>query len=79
MKSVCIVFVMITAASFLMAVTSQGTDSIYVSGKVLCQDCTDGWNEWVRGAKPIKGMFWLVPNLILWTKSSRKHVYAVLD
>lgn len=28
---------------------------IHVGGKVLCQDCTQGWNEWVQGAKPIKG------------------------
>ncbi|XP_019157183.1 PREDICTED: non-classical arabinogalactan protein 31 [Ipomoea nil] len=52
MKSVWFVFVMIVA--FLMA-AAEGTDSIHVSGKVLCQDCTQGWNEWVSGAKPIKG------------------------
>ena len=28
---------------------------IRVGGKVLCQDCTEGWNEWVNGHKPIKG------------------------
>ncbi|THG01624.1 hypothetical protein TEA_016098 [Camellia sinensis var. sinensis] len=28
---------------------------IHVGGKVLCQDCSQGWNEWVHGAKPIKG------------------------
>ncbi|KAM4090188.1 hypothetical protein ACJW30_09G040800 [Castanea mollissima] len=28
---------------------------IHVGGKVLCQDCTQGWNEWVHGCKPIKG------------------------
>ncbi|KAA8518661.1 hypothetical protein F0562_016135 [Nyssa sinensis] len=28
---------------------------VHVGGKVLCQDCTQGWNEWVHGAKPIKG------------------------
>ncbi|CAL5350875.1 unnamed protein product [Camellia sinensis] len=27
---------------------------IHVGGKVLCQDCSQGWNEWVHGAKPIK-------------------------
>lgn len=31
--------------------------TIHVGGKVLCQDCTQGWNEWVHGAKPIKGMY----------------------
>ncbi|CAN6716186.1 unnamed protein product [Malus baccata var. baccata] len=29
--------------------------TIHVGGKVLCQDCTQGWNEWVHGARPIKG------------------------
>lgn len=28
---------------------------IHVGGKVLCQDCTKGWNEWVNGSNPIKG------------------------
>ncbi|WMV38484.1 hypothetical protein MTR67_031869 [Solanum verrucosum] len=27
-----------------------------IAGKVLCQDCTQGWNEWVDGAKAIKGL-----------------------
>lgn len=30
-------------------------EMIQVGGKVLCQDCTKGWNEWVHGAKPLKG------------------------
>ncbi|MED6156695.1 hypothetical protein PIB30_016629 [Stylosanthes scabra] len=29
---------------------------IHVAGKVLCQDCTQGWNEWVNGGNPIKGV-----------------------
>ncbi|KAF5186119.1 Pollen ole e 1 allergen and extensin family protein [Thalictrum thalictroides] len=28
---------------------------IHVGGKVLCQDCTGDWNDWVQGSKPIKG------------------------
>ena len=28
---------------------------IHVGGKVLCQDCTKGWNDWVNGSNPIKG------------------------
>ncbi|KAL9332026.1 hypothetical protein ACSQ67_001636 [Phaseolus vulgaris] len=28
----------------------------YVGGKVMCQDCTQGWNEWVNGDKPLKGV-----------------------
>uniref|UniRef100_A0A7N1A116 Pistil-specific extensin-like protein n=1 Tax=Kalanchoe fedtschenkoi TaxID=63787 RepID=A0A7N1A116_KALFE len=30
-------------------------DVIHVVGKVLCQDCSQGWNEWVKGSDPIKG------------------------
>lgn len=39
-----------------------GKDVIHVGGKVVCQDCTQGWNEWVNGAKPLKGkyMFFLL-------------------
>jgi hypothetical protein len=29
---------------------------IHVGGKVLCQDCSKGWNEWVNGDKAIKGI-----------------------
>ncbi|KAL5709693.1 hypothetical protein ACHQM5_020351 [Ranunculus cassubicifolius] len=29
--------------------------TIHVGGKVLCQDCAEGWNEWVAGTQPIKG------------------------
>ncbi|XLR27251.1 hypothetical protein S83_055151 [Arachis hypogaea] len=29
---------------------------IHVAGKVLCQDCTQGWNEWISGGNPIKGV-----------------------
>ncbi|KAG9441859.1 hypothetical protein H6P81_017713 [Aristolochia fimbriata] len=28
---------------------------IHVGGKVLCQDCTQGWNEWAHEGSPIKG------------------------
>ncbi|GAB4827072.1 hypothetical protein Ancab_033955 [Ancistrocladus abbreviatus] len=31
------------------------TKVIHVGGKVMCQDCTKSWNEWVSGARPIKG------------------------
>ncbi|KAL9993339.1 hypothetical protein Hdeb2414_s0009g00305051 [Helianthus debilis subsp. tardiflorus] len=34
---------------------SSGDGVIRVGGKVLCQDCTEGWNEWVNGNKPIEG------------------------
>ncbi|KAL5563768.1 hypothetical protein UlMin_033515 [Ulmus minor] len=28
---------------------------IHVTGKVLCQDCSKDWNEWVHGNKPTEG------------------------
>ncbi|KAL8516784.1 hypothetical protein ACS0TY_015151 [Phlomoides rotata] len=31
------------------------SEVFHVAGKVLCQDCGHGWNEWVNGANPIKG------------------------
>lgn len=49
------------AASFLLlssAVHGHATvesEVFHVAGKVLCQDCGEGWNEWVNGANPIKG------------------------
>ncbi|XP_008803445.2 LOW QUALITY PROTEIN: pistil-specific extensin-like protein [Phoenix dactylifera] len=33
----------------------DGSKVIHVGGKVMCQDCTKGWNQWVHGANPIKG------------------------
>ncbi|XP_009779882.1 pistil-specific extensin-like protein [Nicotiana sylvestris] len=54
---------MVAAASLIVVFSNfmnvaqafEGMDVIHVAGKVLCQDCTQGWNEWVDGAKPIKG------------------------
>lgn len=34
---------------------------IRVGGKVLCQDCSEGWNEWVNGHKPIEGTY-IIPH-----------------
>ncbi|XP_074276572.1 proline-rich protein 1 [Silene latifolia] len=28
---------------------------IHIGGKVMCQDCSQGWNDWVQGSNPIKG------------------------
>ncbi|XP_061352405.1 non-classical arabinogalactan protein 31 [Gastrolobium bilobum] len=57
------VALMIIAASMLVGCTNNivvlaGDEpgAIHVGGKVLCQDCTQGWNEWVNGGKPIKGV-----------------------
>lgn len=44
------------AASLLIGCINivAGGDVIHIGGKVLCQDCTQGWNEWING-KPLKG------------------------
>ncbi|XP_051131188.1 pistil-specific extensin-like protein [Andrographis paniculata] len=49
------------AASLLVSSTAAGYGAddldpqvFHVTGKVLCQDCNKGWNEWVNGADPIK-------------------------
>ena len=58
--------VLIIATTLLVGCTNLGlayygeepnpySDQIHVGGKVLCQDCTQGWNEWIRGASPVKG------------------------
>lgn len=49
---------MIIIASMLVGCSSALDESgvIYVGGKVLCQDCTKGWNEWVNDGKPMKGI-----------------------
>ncbi|GMH09877.1 hypothetical protein Nepgr_011718 [Nepenthes gracilis] len=28
---------------------------MHVGGKVMCQDCTKSWNQWIKGDRPIKG------------------------
>lgn len=30
--------------------------AVHVAGEVLCQDCNQGWAEWIDG-KPIKGTY----------------------
>lgn len=57
-----VVAVIVAAAALLMlgAVEARrGHDDVKVvhyDGKVLCQDCSKGWNEWTKG-KPVKGTF----------------------
>ncbi|KAK2983749.1 hypothetical protein RJ640_024102 [Escallonia rubra] len=49
------VSLMVGAISIAEAWKEESAGVIHVGGKVLCQDCSQGWNEWVAGAKPIKG------------------------
>ncbi|XP_062119182.1 non-classical arabinogalactan protein 30 [Humulus lupulus] len=53
-----VVALWIVAASVIMAqIWAEPTtiQEVRVAGKVLCQDCTRPWSEWVKGTKPIKG------------------------
>lgn len=31
-------------------------DVIHVAGKVLCQDCSLNYDQWINGSEPIKGI-----------------------
>ncbi|OWM69667.1 hypothetical protein CDL15_Pgr025516 [Punica granatum] len=33
----------------------EEAEEIHVGGRVMCQDCTKGWNDWAKGGTPIKG------------------------
>ncbi|KAF3441765.1 hypothetical protein FNV43_RR15680 [Rhamnella rubrinervis] len=61
MEAVPVVVVLILGASILMGCTDLAVASdheagkIHIGGSVLCQDCTQGWNQWAHGGKPIKG------------------------
>ncbi|XP_015898599.3 uncharacterized protein LOC107432058 [Ziziphus jujuba] len=54
------VMILALAASILMGCTDVAlglneAEKIHVGGRVLCQDCTQEWNKWAYGGKPIKG------------------------
>lgn len=61
MEAMPVVVALILAASILMGCTDLAVASdheagnIHIGGRVLCQDCTQGWNQWALGGKPIKG------------------------
>ncbi|XP_047307529.1 pistil-specific extensin-like protein [Impatiens glandulifera] len=44
-----------TMISLCQASFYQEAEVLHVTGKVLCQDCTQSYNEWAKGGKPIKG------------------------
>ncbi|XP_028789628.1 proline-rich protein 1-like [Neltuma alba] len=39
----------------MVLASDEANGVIHVAGKVLCQDCSQGWNEWIHGSDPIKG------------------------
>ncbi|KAF5747852.1 pistil-specific extensin-like protein [Tripterygium wilfordii] len=53
------VLMLIVAAAWLtstnLAIAGGEPEFFHVGGKVLCQDCNQGYNEWIHGSKPIKG------------------------
>ncbi|WCJ34425.1 Pollen Ole e 1 allergen and extensin family protein [Euphorbia peplus] len=52
---------LVIVASLLLVLMKSSVGSkeedgvIHVGGKVICQDCTKGYNDWVNGNRPIKG------------------------
>ncbi|OVA17909.1 Pollen Ole e 1 allergen/extensin [Macleaya cordata] len=63
MRMPMVIVMAAVAASLLLACMNvseareepKGPKVIHVGGKVLCQDCSNGWYEWVHEGKPIKG------------------------
>ncbi|KAL8154342.1 hypothetical protein V2J09_012102 [Rumex salicifolius] len=54
--AIAMVFLLSILGSLCVAMANYDeTQVIHVGGKVLCQDCTQSWNDWVNGARPIKG------------------------
>ncbi|KAJ6746760.1 POLLEN OLE E 1 ALLERGEN AND EXTENSIN FAMILY PROTEIN [Salix koriyanagi] len=55
-----LVWTLIAAASLLMGCTNPAMAReetygvINVAGKVMCQDCTKGYSDWINGDRPIK-------------------------
>ncbi|XP_050228165.1 pistil-specific extensin-like protein [Mercurialis annua] len=45
----------VLCSNFNVGLGSYGGAVIHVGGKVMCQDCTKGYNEWINGDRPIKG------------------------
>ncbi|KAK6943921.1 hypothetical protein RJ641_025023 [Dillenia turbinata] len=52
---------LIVALMFMVCINNMTEASkvepgvLHIAGKVLCQDCTEGWKQWVEGVRPIKG------------------------
>ncbi|KAL9290857.1 hypothetical protein AtEden1_Chr3g0166271 [Arabidopsis thaliana] len=44
----CVIHITTTAAY-------NDGDKIHVAGKVMCQDCSLNYDEWINGSEPIKG------------------------
>ncbi|KAI3933309.1 hypothetical protein MKW98_006668 [Papaver atlanticum] len=53
--AIAVVATLLLACIKLGEASYDEQNEIHVGGKVLCQDCSGNWNEWVRGGKPIKG------------------------
>ncbi|XP_054804002.1 uncharacterized protein LOC129307142 [Prosopis cineraria] len=47
--------VLVSYTTHIVLASDEANGIIHVAGKVLCQDCSQGWNEWIHGSDPIKG------------------------
>lgn len=79
------ILLIIAAASFLFMFNGvadalkKDSEVFQVGGKVLCQDCTEGWNEWVTGAKPIKGISLSFKSTYIHNRHVHGHVNDILN
>ncbi|CAN8259889.1 unnamed protein product [Cochlearia groenlandica] len=51
-----ILFLVNYASQITMTAADSDGDVIHVTGKVMCQDCTLNYKEWINGSEPIKGV-----------------------
>ncbi|KAF3773866.1 Pistil-specific extensin-like protein [Nymphaea thermarum] len=67
--------VLLAASTVEVGALRKEERSVSVGGKVVCQDCTKGWNEWVKGSHPLKG----VKVGVMCTDERKKVVYYNSD
>lgn len=52
-----ILFTVAALALLAGSASAAESDVFHVAGSVLCQDCSEGWTQWVNGANPIQGTY----------------------
>ncbi|XP_010486570.1 PREDICTED: proline-rich protein 3-like [Camelina sativa] len=50
-----ILFLVSCVSHFTTTTADNDVDVIHVAGKVMCQDCSLNYGEWINGSEPIKG------------------------
>lgn len=55
MSKVVLTIIALSVFSGTTAGWGEDAQEIHIGGRVMCQDCTKGWNDWAQGGTPIKG------------------------